>query len=59
MGGLLTGDTEWVEQIFPDDVEDNLMDDEYEETYDFDSNIESDSATGMVWNERIFYFMSY
>ena len=37
-----------VEKIFPDVVQDILMDDEYEETYDFDSGIESVSETDMI-----------
>ena len=39
-GWTVTSDIEWVEQIFPDVAEDILMDDEYEETYDFDSDVE-------------------
>ena len=34
------------------------MDDEYEEIYDFDSDIESDSETDMIWTGGIFYLMS-
>ena len=44
----MTGDIEWVEQIFPDIVEDILMDDENEEACNFDSDIESDSETDMI-----------
>ena len=44
----VTGDMEWVEQIFPDIIEDILMDDENEEAYNFDSDIESDSETDMI-----------
>ena len=44
----VTGGIEWVEQIFPEVVDDILMDDEYEETYDFDSDIESVSETDMI-----------
>ena len=43
-GWTVTSDIEWVEQIFPDVAEDILMDDEYEETYDFDSDVER------LWN---------
>ena len=39
---------EWVGQIFPDIVEDVLMDDENEEAYNFDSDRESDSKTDMI-----------
>ena len=39
-GWTVTSDIEWVEQIFPDVAEDISMDDEYEETYDFDSDVE-------------------
>ena len=44
----MTGDIEWVEQIFPDIVEDILMDDENEEAYNLDSDIGSDSETDMI-----------
>ena len=44
----VTGGIEWVEQIFPEVVDDILMDDEYEETYDFDSDIESVPETDMI-----------
>ena len=47
-GWTVTGDIEWVEKIFPNNVEAILMDDEYKETYDFDSKIESDSETDMI-----------
>ena len=47
-GWTVTGDIEWVERTFPDVVEDILMDDEYEKTYNFDSDIESDSETDMT-----------
>ena len=43
-GWTVTSDIEWVEQIFPDVAENILMDDEYEETYDFDSDAER------LWN---------
>ena len=39
---------EWVGQIFPDIVEDILMDDENEEAYSFDSDRECDSKTDMI-----------
>ena len=44
----VTGDIEWVEQIFADNVEDSLIVDEYEKTYNFDSDIESHSETDMI-----------
>ena len=47
-GWTVTGDIEWVEQIFPDVVEDILMDDEYEEFFNFDSDRERYSETDMT-----------
>ena len=57
-GWTVADDIEWFEQIFPDVVEDILMDDEYKETYNFGSDIESDSETDMIWTDGIFYLMS-